>query len=315
MPTETHIFSIHYTNAHPDIYFVIVFLNDYKIIDNNAIEFIKYFAHFIHMEKTSLSEIKSDIKYKRDSLHLAHEELKRQGDFWNKIIIFVSLGSSLFESTKMKMGWEAQSLELFPIILSSLVAAISSLIKFKRYNEQQEVLIQSCTVLTSTLAKARNSTEVDDALLREYHDALELLETSLYPDVRKRFLRASQKNLVSIISNEDAYFDLIEKAKSGQDISAYRSDGSSSHTEDNIKRFQRDVENGATAQEGSEDGDNNNKDKTVDNAEPAEPKEPASNVDTSPPATEAQLETNEQLGGNAEPANPAEPPNNADPTN
>jgi len=315
MSTETHIFSIHCTNAHPDIYFVIVFLNDYKIIDNNAIEFIKYFAHFIHMEKTSLSEIKSDIKYKRDSLHLAHEELKRQGDFWNKIIIFVSLGSSLFESTKMKMGWDAPSLELFPIILSSLVTAISSLIKFKRYNEQQEVLIQSCTVLTSTLAKARNSTEVDDDLLREYHDALELLETSLYPDVRKRFLRASQKNLVSIISNEDDYFDLIEKAKNGQDISAYRSDGSSSHTEDNINRFQRDVENGETIQEGSEDGDNNNKDKTVDNAEPAESKEPVSNVDTSSPATEAQLETNEQLGGNAEPANSAEPPNNADPTN
>lgn len=315
MSTETHIFSIHCTNADPDIYFVIVFLNDYKIIDNNAIEFIKYFAHFIHMEKTSLSEIKSDIKYKRDSLHLAHEELKRQGDFWNKIIIFVSLGSSLFESTKMKMGWDAPSLELFPIILSSLVTAISSLIKFKRYNEQQEVLIQSCTVLTSTLAKARNSTEVDDDLLREYHDALELLETSLYPDVRKRFLRASQKNLVSIISNEDDYFDLIEKAKNGQDISAYRSDGSSSHTEDNINRFQRDVENGETIQEGSEDGDNNNKDKTVDNAEPAESKEPVSNVDTSSPATEAQLETNEQLGGNAEPANSAEPPNNADPTN
>ena len=270
------------------------------------------------MEKTSLSEIKSDIKYKRDSLHLAHEELKRQGDFWNKIIIFVSLGSSLFESTKMKMGWDTPSLELFPIILSSLVTAISSLIKFKRYNEQQEVLIQSCTVLTSTLAKARNSTEVDDDLLREYHDALELLETSLYPDVRKRFLRASQKNLVSIISNEDDYFDLIEKAKNGQDISAYRSDGSSSHTEDNINRFQRDVENGETIQEGSEDGDNNNKDKTVDNAEPAEPaepKEPVSNVDTSSPATEAQLETNEQLGGNAEPANSAEPPNNAVPTN
>ena len=47
------------------------------------------------MEKTTLSEIKSDIKYKRDSLHLAHEDLKRQSDFWNKIIIFVSLGSSL----------------------------------------------------------------------------------------------------------------------------------------------------------------------------------------------------------------------------
>tara|TARA_B100000902_G_scaffold384069_1_gene423753 strand:- start:264 stop:1106 length:843 start_codon:yes stop_codon:yes gene_type:complete len=204
------------------------------------------------MEKTSLTEIKSDIKYKRDSLHLAHEELKQQGDFWNKIIIFVSLGSSLFESTKMKMGWNEPALELFPIILSSIVAAISALIKFKRYNEQQEVLIQSCTVLTSTLAKARNCTEVDDDLLREYHDALELLETSLYPDVRKRFLRASQKNLVSIISNENDYFKLIEKAKSGQDISAYRSDNSSSageHSDENIKRFQMDLEQGPSGNE------------------------------------------------------------------
>jgi len=197
------------------------------------------------MEKKSLDEIKSDIKYKRDSLHLAHEELKRQGDFWNKIIIFVSLGSSLFESTKMKMGWDAPGLELFPIILSSLVAAISSLIKFKRYNEQQEVLVQSCTVLTSTLAKARNSTDVDDALLREYHEALELLETSLYPDVRKRFLKASQKNLVSIISNEDKYFDLIEKAKNGENISVYGSDNSRRQSAENIKRFQRDVEHGS----------------------------------------------------------------------
>ena len=200
------------------------------------------------MEKTNLSEIKSDIKYKRDSLHLAHEELKRQGDYYNKFIIFISLASTLFESTKMKMGWNEPGLELFPIILSSIVAAISALIKFKRFNEQQEVLVQSCTVLTSTLSKARNSTEVDEDLLREYHEALELLETSLYPDVRKRFLKASQKNLISIIANEDDYFDLIEKAKSGEDISAYRSDNGSNHSgqpnehsEENIKRFQSDV--------------------------------------------------------------------------
>ena len=201
------------------------------------------------MEKTNLSQIKSDIKYKRDSLHLAHEDLKRQSDYYNKFIIFISLASTLFESTKMKMGWTEPVLELLPIILSSIVAAISALIKFKRYNEQQEVLIQSCTVLTSTLSKARNSTEVDENLLREYHDALELLETSLYPDVRKRFLKASQKNLISIIANEDEYFDLIEKAKSGEDISAYRSDTGSNHSgqpnehmEENIKRFQNDNE-------------------------------------------------------------------------
>ena len=195
------------------------------------------------MEKTSLAEIKSDIKYKRDTLHLAHEDLKRQGDFWNKIIIFVSLGSSLFESTKMTMKWNDPALNLFPIFLSSIIAGISSFVKFKRYNEQQEVLIQSCTVLTSTLAKARNSTVVDEDLLREYHEGLELLETSLYPDVRKRYLKASQKNLVSIISNEDDYFDLIKKAKKGEDISDYKSVSSSTTTsQENIKRFQNEKE-------------------------------------------------------------------------
>ena len=198
------------------------------------------------MEKTTLSEIKSDIKYKRDTLHLAHEDLKRQGDFWNKIIIFVSLGSSLFESTKMTMKWENPGLSLFPIFLSSIVAGISSFVKFKRYNEQQEVLIQSCTVLTSTLAKARNSNDVNEDLLREYHEALELLETSLYPDVRKRFLKASQKNLVSIIANEDNYFELIKMARNGEDISGFKSDSSHTTSDDNIKRFQSDNERGIT---------------------------------------------------------------------
>ena len=250
------------------------------------------------MEKTTLSEIKSDIKYKRDSLHLAHEELKRQGDFWNKIIIFVSLGSSLFESTKMKMGWDAPSLELLPIILTSTVAGISSLIKFKRYNEQQEVLIQSCTVLTSTLAKARNSTEVDDALLREYHDALELLETSLYPDVRKRFLRASQKNLVSIISNEDNYFDLIEKAKNGQDISAYRSDTSSNHADDNINRFHHDVVEEQANRETRVD--------VFDHEGNTKVEQPTINsvIDNSQPATIEQLETH-GVGNNESVSGPA----------
>ena len=190
------------------------------------------------MEKTTLSEIKSDIKYKRDSLHLAHEDLKRQSDFWNKIIIFVSLGSSLFESFKMKMEWKEPALELFPIILSSLVAAISSLIKFKRYNEQQEVLVQSCTILTNTLNKARNSQDVTDDLLHEYHHSLELLEISLYPDVRKRFLRASQKNLIGIIKNEDCYFDLIERARAGEKITSCPSGSESDVSIDNLSKYQ-----------------------------------------------------------------------------
>tara|TARA_A100001011_G_scaffold400043_1_gene511924 strand:- start:7092 stop:7835 length:744 start_codon:yes stop_codon:yes gene_type:complete len=192
------------------------------------------------MEKTTLVEIKSDIKYKRDTLHLAHEDLKREGDFWNKIIIFVSLGSSLFESTKMTMKWDDPALNLFPIFLSSVVAGISSFVKFKRYNEQQEVLIQSCTVLTSTLAKARNSSTVDEDLLHEYHEALELLETSLYPDVRKRFLKASQKNLITIIKNEDDYFEVIKKAREKKNILDNKSLGSTTTSQNNITQLESD---------------------------------------------------------------------------
>jgi len=190
------------------------------------------------MEKVDLYEIRSDIKYKRDCLHLAHEDLKQQSDYWNKIIIFISLGSSLFESVKMKMDLTDPFFSLVPIFLSSLVAAISSLIKFKRYNEQQEVLIQSCTILTNTLTKARNVSEVNDDLLHEYHHALELLEISLYPDVRKKFLRASQKNLVGIITNEDRYFDLIEKARSGEKIETYPSSSESDVSSENVSKYQ-----------------------------------------------------------------------------
>lgn len=179
------------------------------------------------MEKKDIDEIRTDIKYKRDCLHLAHEDLKRQSDFWNKIIIFVSLGSSVFETTKMKMEWGNPVLELFPILLSSLVAGISSLIKFKRYNEQQEVLIQSVTILTNTLNTARNQDDVTPELTNAYHHSLELLEISLYPDVRKRFLKASQKNLLSIMKSENAYFNVIEKQNRGELITSCPSDSSS----------------------------------------------------------------------------------------
>ena len=68
--------------------------------------------------------------------------------------------------------------------------------------------------------------------------ALELLEISLYPDVRKRFLRASQKNLIGIIKNEDCYFDLIERAKAGEKITSCSSGSESDVSIDNLSKYQ-----------------------------------------------------------------------------
>tara|TARA_R110000851_G_scaffold33554_2_gene89398 strand:- start:1289 stop:1906 length:618 start_codon:yes stop_codon:yes gene_type:complete len=186
------------------------------------------------MEKKTLSLIRADIKAKRDSLSLAHESLKIDCDKYNKLIIFISLGSSLFESAKMTLNLEHPLISLVPILLSSIVAGISSFIKFKNYSERQQQLIQASVILTATLAKARNSNEANEDLLKEYHTALELLETSLYPDVRKKFLKQSQKNLVSIIDAERKYFNIVNTAKSGGNLTEVIGNLSDSSTDDII---------------------------------------------------------------------------------
>lgn len=170
------------------------------------------------MEKLTLIKIRADLKAKRDTLALAHESLKTDCDKYNKLIIFISLASSLFESAKMTLGWNQPVITLLPIFLSSIVAGVSSYIKFKNYSERQEILIQASVILTATLGRARNAKEIDESLLKEYHTGLELLETSLYPDVRKRFLKQSQKNLVSILDSEQKYFEVVNLSKQGVQI-------------------------------------------------------------------------------------------------
>ena len=186
------------------------------------------------MEKKTLSLIRADLKAKRDSLSLAHESLKIDCDKYNKLIIFISLGSSLFESAKMTLNLNHPLISLVPILLSSIVAGISSFIKFKNYSERQQQLIQASVILTATLAKARNSNEANEDLLKEYHTALELLETSLYPDVRKKFLKQSQKNLVSIIDAEQKYFNIVNTAKTGGNLTEVIGNLSDSSTDDII---------------------------------------------------------------------------------
>ena len=179
------------------------------------------------MEKNTLDHIRCDLKYKRDCLHLAHEKLKEEGDFYQKIIIFTSLASGIFESIKMKMNLTDPALELLPIILSSFVAGISSFVKFKQYNERQETLIQSTTILSNTLNQVRNADEITEEITHAYHHSLELLETSLYPDVRKKYLRVSQRNMESIIKNENCYFENIDRVSKGLKIKKCDSDSES----------------------------------------------------------------------------------------
>lgn len=192
------------------------------------------------MEKNKLPLIIQDLKSKRDALSLAHEQLKKDSDDWNKCIIVLSLMTGMFESMKIQMGWNNNVVALVPVALSSVIASISALIKFKKFPEQMEVILQSQSLLTHTLNTARNQTELTPILHKEYNDALEKLETSIYPDLRKKFLKISHNNLISIIRQENKFFDLLQRVKDGETIQS--SDGSLSSNEEypNIIRTEED---------------------------------------------------------------------------
>jgi len=102
--------------------------------------------------------------------------------------------------------------------LSSIIASVSALIKFKKFPEQQEVILQAQSLLTHTLSNARNQDDLSHSLLKEYHESLEKLETSIYPDIRKKFLRQSHNNLISIMKQESKFFNLINKVNNGENV-------------------------------------------------------------------------------------------------
>ena len=184
------------------------------------------------MIKDSIDEIKNDLRSKRDALAMAHQQLNKDSNSWNQAIIGLSLTTGLIESIKMKLGLNGAGWALVPIILSSITAACSSLIKFRNFSQRQEILIQASANLTSVLNKARNHKTLDDELLTEYNLALEKLETSIYPNERKVFLKQSHKNLLEILKQETKYFNLINLANAGENIEL--SDDSSMSSEEQV---------------------------------------------------------------------------------
>jgi hypothetical protein len=167
------------------------------------------------MEKNNLQMIINDLRSRRDALSLAHENLKIESDNWNKTVIVISLMTGMLESIKLRMNWTSNMADLIPIALSSIIACVSALIKFKNFPSQMEILLQSQSLLTHTLTNARNEEEVTPNLLKEYHESLEKLEVSLYPDIRKKFLVQSHKNLISIMKQESKYFANIKSINEG----------------------------------------------------------------------------------------------------
>ena len=100
--------------------------------------------------------------------------------------------------------------------MSSLIGMISAIMKFEDFPTKMETLVQAISLLTNTLLKARNHGELDDELLQEYHSSLQANESSLYPDIRKTYLKEAHKNLLCIMKAEQVYYDNIQKVNNGE---------------------------------------------------------------------------------------------------
>jgi len=168
------------------------------------------------MKKESLDDIVNDLRSRRDCLSLAHESIKKKSDQYNKVIIVLSLVTGCIETTKIKMGWNGNAVALIPVFMSSLIGMISAIMKFEDFPTKMETLVQAISLLTNTLLKARNHGELDDELLQEYHSSLQANESSLYPDIRKTYLKEAHKNLLCIMKAEQVYYDNIQKVNNGE---------------------------------------------------------------------------------------------------
>ena len=74
------------------------------------------------MDTYTSNNIINDFRSRRDALSLCHEHLKHDSDQWNKLIIFLSLSTGLFDSFKLQMGLNNSFVSLVSIFLSSVIA-------------------------------------------------------------------------------------------------------------------------------------------------------------------------------------------------
>mgnify|MGYP003688513913 FL=1 len=183
------------------------------------------------MIKDHIEEVRNDLKSKRDALLIGHQNLKKDSDDWNKGIILISLFGGLMESIKMRLKLDGAGFALLPIIFSAITAAMSALIRFRNFSQRMETYLQSSSLLTNTLLKARNHNTLDEELRVEYNQALEKVETALYPNERKVFLKQSHKNLIEIMAQEQKFYDKIDKVNNHEEITVDNDDSSLSSDE------------------------------------------------------------------------------------
>lgn len=171
-----------------------------------------------------LSSKLSEIKSQRDALYFAHNDLKIVNDRYNIIIIVLSLFTAFFDTVKAQLNlterkdFIAPIAIIAPIFFSTVVAMISSLLKFKKIPEKMEELIKAGEKCNFTILNMRQLMEnlnfqdkekslsvYNGEVMGFYRDALEAIEKSMYPGLRQKYFKMAHESIVSISEDEAKY--------------------------------------------------------------------------------------------------------------
>lgn len=168
----------------------------------------------------------AEIRIKRDAIMLAHNRVNIQQDKYNKVIICLSLFSAFFESTKAQLNlatrddWVAPVSILMPILLSTILSIISSLMKFKKFNERIDLLSKATEKSNATVLSLRRLQEslnfqsyiqsykdYSGPVTENYRDALDCYERALYPQEHDKYM----KEAIKLAENSKEYKEIFNK--------------------------------------------------------------------------------------------------------
>ena len=180
----------------------------------------------------------SEMKSQRDALYFAHNDLKIVNDRYNIIIIVLSLFTAFFDTVKAQLNltdrkdFIAPIAIIAPIFFSTVVAMISSLLKFKKIPEKMEELIKAGEKCNFTILNMRQLMEnlnfqdkekslsvYNGEVMGFYRDALEAIEKSMYPGLRQKYFKMAHESIVNISEDEAKYHkSLLENLKKKKQI-------------------------------------------------------------------------------------------------
>lgn len=182
---------------------------------------------------TDLGEKLYEIRCKRDAISLHHESLKKQNDSFNKCIIILSLATAFVETLKSTLDLTNEDVhgktmsnaaKIAPIAISTLTAIVSSLMKFRKYPERMETLTKASEKFNHTATRMRRLQEelsfVDEASAKKmyidevmefYRESLQEAEATIYPDVRQKYFKRAQDNIVKMQKNEKSFLKTCRK--------------------------------------------------------------------------------------------------------